>query len=252
MIKPAADDWDQHWDNYAESASHNPAQAYRRTLIFKLLGDLDANSRLLDIGSGQGDFARDFVERYPATPFLGLEVSRSGVDQSRQRVPAAQFVQRDLLLPREGDDEYRRWATHAVCSEVLEHVDKPALLLRNAGAYMKPGCRVVVTVPGGPMSAFDKHIGHRQHFTVDSLTTLLRTAGFQPEFVSGAGFPFFNLYRLVVIARGERLIQDVQSGQASASSGLARQVMRMFDHLFRLNTDRSRRGWQMIAVARQI
>jgi hypothetical protein len=34
-------------------------------------------------------------------------------------------------------------------------------LLKNA-QYMAEGCRLVITVPG-PMSAFDKHIGHRKH-----------------------------------------------------------------------------------------
>jgi 2-polyprenyl-3-methyl-5-hydroxy-6-metoxy-1,4-benzoquinol methylase len=36
-----------------------------------------------------------------------------------------------------------------VCSEVLEHVDRPRELLANAAAYLAPGCRLVVTVPGG-------------------------------------------------------------------------------------------------------
>ena len=57
----------------------------------------------------------------------------------------------------------------------------------------------VVTVPGGPMSAFDRHIGHRRHFSPDDLRAVLLAAGFQVERTTGVGFPFFNLYRLVAI-----------------------------------------------------
>ena len=77
--------------------------------------------------------------------------------------------------------------------------------------YLARGCRVVVTVPGGPMSAFDRSIGHRRHFTPDSLSQILRESGFRVESAQRAGFPFFNLYRLVVIARGEAVTHDVMA-----------------------------------------
>src|SRR3546814_18015665 len=81
---------------------------------------------------------------------------------------------------------------------------------------MAPGCRLVVTVPGGPMSAFDRHIGHRRHFTPPALAALLTDAGLAVERTDGAGFPFFNLYRLGVIARGHRLVADLTGGQGDA------------------------------------
>jgi len=59
------------------------------------------------------------------------------------------------------------------------------------------------------MSAFDHHIGHRQHFTRASITAPLQQSGFEVERVTLSGFPFFNLYRGVVIARGEKLATDV-------------------------------------------
>ena len=71
----------------------------------------------------------------------------------------------------------------------------------------------MVTVPGGPRSAFDRHIGHRRHFTPAALRSLLSGAGFDVERVTRAGFPFFNLYRLAVIARGRKLIEDLESAR---------------------------------------
>ncbi len=97
------------------------------------------------------------------------------------KVPDARFVQLDLTTEatrRTGD--CADWADLAVCSEVLEHVDDPARLLRSAMQYVAPGGTVVVTVPGGPRTAFDRHIGHRRHYTTDALRAVLdagRTRG---------------------------------------------------------------------------
>jgi hypothetical protein len=95
------------------------------------------------------------------------------------------------------------------------------------------------------MSAFDRHIGHRRHFTPDRLRQLLEDAGLEVAALYGAGFPFFNLYRLTVVARGRRLIDDA-SGELPLS---ARAAIWAFTQLFRLNAVETLRGWQLVAVA---
>ena len=132
----------------------------------------------------------------------------------RMRKVPVTFAQRDLLRKVTLSDDERGRATLAVCSEVLEHVDEPDVLLRNAVEYLASGCRIVVTVPGGPRSAFDRHIGHRRHFTAKRLRSLLEANGFENVTVRRAGFPFFDLYRMVVIARGKRLIADVEESKS--------------------------------------
>jgi len=250
--KPAViqeDDWDRHWDDYADAASLNPAQQLRRRVIRSLLGLGDGTVRVLDIGCGQGDLLAELVAAHPKAELCGLDVSQSGLDVAQTKVPSATLIRRDLVAESRTPAELSGWATHAICSEVLEHVEDPAILLVRARAYMAAGCRFVVTVPGGPMSAFDKHIGHRQHFTAVSLGDLLTTCGFEVEQVTGVGFPFFNLYRLVVIWRGERLVHDVTRADLATASGLARLVMRTFGALFALRVPKSRLGWQVVGVA---
>jgi hypothetical protein len=176
-----------------------------------------------------------------------MDLSESGLALARKNVPDAVFFRRDLLVSQEPEAEHRGWATHAVCSEVLEHVADPPELLRQAKAYLAPGCVIVVTVPGGPMSAFDRHIGHRRHFTPGDLRQVITEAGLRPERVWRTGFPFFNLYRLVVILRGPRLADEMSD---QAGPRLARAAMRAFRFLFWLNLPTSRWGWQTFAVAR--
>jgi SAM-dependent methyltransferase len=246
------DNWDEHWDRYALSAEENPAQKYRREVVFSML-DLPVRgkgARILDIGSGQGDMIAAVHGRYPEAELLGVELSQSGVAIASRKVPEARFVQRDLLQAVEPGEAQKNWATHAICSEVIEHIDDPGLLMRNARQYMASGCRLALTAPGGPMSAFDKHIGHRTHWRPEGISRLLRDAGYEPESVSGAGFPFFNLYRCVVILRGRKLIDDVSVSPSGTASPAARAAMAVFHRLLRLNLNSSRWGWQMIAQAR--
>jgi 2-polyprenyl-3-methyl-5-hydroxy-6-metoxy-1,4-benzoquinol methylase len=248
------DDWDAHWDEFGEMARRNPANRYRHAVVLKLLGEVPAGGVLLDIGSGQGEFALDYKRHHPAVVVRGVEHSAVGVRRANESAAAegvsAAFTERDLLQPvhLEAGEPL---ASYAVCSEVLEHVDDPTTLMRNATSLLAPGARVVVTVPGGPMSAFDRHIGHYRHFTKPLLSEVLADAGLEVERVLRTGFPFFNVYKLLVIARGERLVEEVQSVSPETTPGLLeRFVFAVFRVAFRLNRDDSRFGWQLAAVAR--
>lgn len=249
---PEHDNWDEHWDRYAAAASRNPAQQMRHGLIVKLLQqDTGSALRVLDIGSGQGDLLVKLHGAMPRAELLGFELSASGVEISRRKVPTGRFFVADLFRPPAELKAFTGWATDAVCSEVLEHVDSPVDFLKASRPYLADGARLVVTVPGGPMSAFDRHIGHRQHFTRESIGRFLGEAGFTVERVYLSGFPFFNLYRCVVIARGEKLADDVNAGQGGFSAWLAGAVMTVFRGLFKLNLMNSPFGWQVIAVGRK-
>ena len=248
-----SDDWDHHWNSYGEAADTNPANVYRRNLILRLLGELPAGSALLDIGSGQGAFVAAFKTDHPHVDVWGVENSAEGVSRARATAQASgldvHFIQRDLLetVEREPDQPP---AGFAVCSEVLEHVGEPSALMRNAVSLLSPGARVVVTVPGGPRSAFDRHIGHRRHFDAASLRQTLIDAGLEVDRVLRAGFPGFNVYKLAVILRGKRLIQDVESTEPGASpSRSATLIARVFSTLFTLNREDAPFGWQLAAVA---
>ncbi len=247
------DDWDAHWDHYAGSASQNPAQRMRHDLIARLLCE-DAGKgamHIFDLGSGQGDLVLKLAPLLPDARFVGAELSESGVAISQRKVPGAKFLVADIFQPPAALNDFTGWATQAVCSEVLEHVDDPVSFLRHAGRYLAPGARLIVTVPGGPMSAFDRHIGHRQHFDRRKIWTMLEQAGYSVERTYLIGFPFFNLYRLLVIARGKRLACDVETKSAGTSAGLADFVMKVFRVLFHANLLDSPFGWQVVATARK-
>lgn len=227
----------------------NPAEIMRADIVRRCLR-LKPGVRVVDIGSGQGDLAAMLDKQLLGTRLVGLELSAEGVAIATAKVPSARFIQCDLLADQAIPGGLAGFGQYAVCSEVLEHVDDPVRLLRNARAYLAPGCRLVLTVPGGPMSAFDRHIGHRRHHTTASLRAIIEDAGLEAVSVFRAGFPFFNLYRMTVILRGASLITDVDEATHSSASRLAALAMRVFRTLFRFNLLRSPWGWQVVAVAR--
>jgi SAM-dependent methyltransferase len=247
------DDWDAHWDRYAESAAENPAQQMRLEVIARLLCEDSGKGamQIFDLGSGQGDLVQKLERLLPNARFVGVELSERGVAISQRKVPGATFLVADIFEPPSGLNDFANWATHAVCSEVLEHVDDPVAFLKRARTYLAPGARLIVTVPGGPMSAFDRHIGHRKHFDRRQIRSTLEQAGYSVERTYLAGFPFFNLYRLLVIARGRRLAQDVEAKSTGMSAGLASFAMKVFRVLFHANLVDSPFGWQVIATARK-
>jgi 2-polyprenyl-3-methyl-5-hydroxy-6-metoxy-1,4-benzoquinol methylase len=256
-MSTVADDWDSHWATYGDSSGDlNPANRMRERIVFSLLGEIAGGSTILDIGSGQGELALLLADRYPDARVIGVEYSTEGVARARRAAAAkaspATFLERNLLEAIPPDEAGAVGAQYAVCSEVLEHVDDPAMLLRNAASYLSPGCRVIITVPGGPRSAFDRHIGHRQHFTPQTLATTIEGAGLEVIRTARAGFPFFNLYKTLVVARGDKVLADVERGDApgAAQPKSIRAVLSVLDVAFRLNLPLGRLGWQIVGVAR--
>ncbi|MCC6805903.1 MAG: class I SAM-dependent methyltransferase [Deltaproteobacteria bacterium] len=251
---PLADDWEQHWANYHSAAQLNPAHKYRRKLIVGAVqasrshGERGADPlRIIDVGCGPGDVLCDLRRAFPYAELVGFDNSQGALSLAAARVTSLKVVRKDFSLPKMIPQDLTGWATHVVCSEVLEHLDKPEIVVGEIKKALAPGGRAIITVPGGPRTAFDIHIGHRRHYTPASLRDLLAPAGFASLDIFAAGFPFFNLYRLAVLVSGRHVAHAV--GSDDGVSGLATAGMGLFSELFRLNFDRSRFGWQIFAIA---
>lgn len=248
------DDWDHHWELIGESAKGSPANVFRRELLAELLGNIPAGAVLLDIGCGQGQFAVDYALENPHIEVHGTDYSLEGVNRASAAAEEAglttsRFFQRNLLEPVTPEPGVPL-ATHALCSEVLEHVEEPVALMHNAISLLAPGAKVIVTVPGGPRSAFAKYIGHFKHYKGDELREVLEEAGLEVDRVICAGFPFFNLFQVAMIVRGEKFVEDLKHRDPAAPTpAIERFATKVFAQLFKFNRPESRRGWQIAAIA---
>ena len=125
----------------------------------------------------------------PAAEILGIgSAATPGSPAARRRCRMAFSFSRDLSRRRTRSRTHRGWATHAACSEVLEHVTEPVAAASHARAYLAPGCTLVVTVPG--RSDVRLRPAHRAPpaFLARRSRRLLVDAGFVVERASAPAF----------------------------------------------------------------
>lgn len=135
-------------DHYSDYYAEGPS-AWRETgavervdrivAAWKAVAD-DGRPSVLDIGCGEGAIGAELHRRDFPSRYVGLEVSESGVAAAKTRRADLDFRVFDgQRLPFE-DDEF----DVAVLSHVVEHLEAPRQLLREAGRVAK---RVYVEVP---------------------------------------------------------------------------------------------------------
>lgn len=250
MSNEVTDNWDSHWGSYSDAATSNPAQHFRfrmiRSLVKNSLDETPSNL-LVDVGCGNGDFLRYASQTMKDVKILGIEPSTTGSIIAAEKVGQLNIRRLDLVHSEPSDTEDIR-AGIVVCSEVLEHLDHPLQLLVGIRKKIAvSGTRLIVSVPGGPRSAYDRHIGHRPHFTKHRLEALLYAAGFGQVKVMRSGFPFFNVYKLAVIVLGDRII--ARPAQFTGQSGRASKVLPIVTKLMNACPRDFPFGWQLFATA---
>lgn len=146
------------------------------------------------------------------------------------------------------------------CSEVVEHIADDCLAVERIARLLAPGGTLVLTVPGGKMSRFDKSIGHHRHYSAKRLRDLAEHSDLDSVDVLAWGFPFQNAYRSLVRAVSRVSLRRPGSTASAASDrGGARMsavlsagyasLGRALTPLFYLN--RNYWGEQMLLVARK-
>lgn len=231
-----------------ESASHNPAQNYRFGLIKNELRVCDSNQKVkcvVDLGCGNGDLISKLSESFTHIELIGIEPSSTGFDISRAKNVTSLIIRSDITLDHLSDGALER-ADVVVCTEVLEHLDNPNKLLTALSNSIKKGTKILVTVPGGPRSKFDRHIGHRTHFKKNQLIELIEDNGFSCDYVKRSGFPGHNIYKLITVILGNVLIKKSESFESTAGIGV---ISRILNRLMEKSFKDSPFGWQMLAVA---
>jgi SAM-dependent methyltransferase len=146
-----------------------------------LQAELQPDDRVLDLGCGAGRFLSTLRDA------VGVEIAEQAVNRARRNVPDAdiRLLEPDGSLPLGHGEIDLVW-----CSEVLEHIPDVAHALLEIRRVLKPGGRVLITVPyhgriqaaGIALTRFDSHFDplgqHVRFFTRTSLKRTLTDSGF--------------------------------------------------------------------------
>jgi SAM-dependent methyltransferase len=174
-----------------------------------LLAEAAAGERVVDLGCGAGRFVAALRDA-GADP-VGLELAEAALTRARRNVPGAdlRLVAPDGTLPLGHGEADLVW-----CSEVLEHVADTIGLLTEVRRVLRPGGRLLLTVPDHgrlkrtliALAHFDAHFDpqgqHLRFYTRRSLTRALRATGFADPRLSSLGGP--PLLRHALVARAVR------------------------------------------------
>jgi methionine biosynthesis protein MetW len=169
-------------------ATHPP-----RELLALLARHVSANDRCLDVGCGDGGTSGVWLHEY-AAGYVGVDISPSAVRMAADRGLDAQLIDDAAELPFD-DASF----DVAVCIEVIEHLFEPQRALSEIVRVLRPGGRLIVTVPNaahwrnrldlallGRWNPRGDHLSpsqpwrdpHIRFFSLGSLVSLMQRCGF--------------------------------------------------------------------------
>lgn len=107
--------------------------------------EIPVNGRVLDVGCGNGVISRHLGQF--GYEVLGIDISQKTIDVARSKntLPNVRFEAISAEALTAQGERYDA----VICSEVLEHLDRPELLLKVIHASLKDNGLLVVTVPNG-------------------------------------------------------------------------------------------------------
>ncbi|MDE2293124.1 MAG: class I SAM-dependent methyltransferase, partial [Elusimicrobia bacterium] len=199
-----------------------------------------------DLGCGGGELLRELRAGRPDSALCGIDASEAQIAENGRREPAVEWRVLDLDSDAPAPAALRGTFDAVVASEVVEHVARPASLLRHALELARPGGRLLLSTQSGPVRETERRVGHLRHFEAAEMGRLLSDAGWRPERVWNEGAPFHDLAKRLANARPDAAMRRFGTG---AYGPLERLVCLALRAAYRLNS--RRRGAQLFAQARR-
>ena len=163
---------------------------YVRRAVRRSYPDRSQPLRVLDAGTGFGQWVRFLAARYPKAEILGVDIKRDYLDMARA------FFERtraDRRIRFEEADLTRLDMTEAfdliLSVDVMEHIEDDVTVLRNLGRALRPGGRLIINTPSdlggsdvqspGDSGFIGEHV--REGYGREELSEKIHSAGLAVE-----------------------------------------------------------------------
>lgn len=184
---------------------------HRNELIAATLRRFPPGGPLYDVGGGNGYVAVG-LER-AGFPTVLIEPGSTGAANACRR------GLRNVINATADEAGFAPDSLDAIgLFDVLEHIPDDLGFLRSLHHWLRPGGRIYLTVPAFPSlwSSEDDYAGHQRRYRRQSLAQVLRTAGFDVEYLSYC-FWFLPLPVLLLRALPSRLGRRSKPTRQSAT-----------------------------------
>lgn len=192
------------------------SSTYVRPVVLSYLTDVPAGAHMLDLGCGTGELLASLRDRQWIRTCI--DMSTTGIAEGRRTHPDITFIEADATGDLSSHIAMGSFDV-VVSTETLEHVTLPRLFLKNAYEALKPGGRLVLSVPYngyvkqlgvavlGRTDAYYNPLwdwGHIKFYSVDTMSALLWEAGFDDLEYQGTGRVPYLWKSMVFVAHKNR------------------------------------------------
>jgi SAM-dependent methyltransferase len=234
-------DYDKLWDNEWKSLHKiGPSVRTRNRILLRLFKKYIKRGSVLDSGCGDGTFLEILNEKYNnKLIYEGTDISKSALKLTKE----FSFVKKTYITDVEEIKTFpKKEYTAVISSEVLEHIDKWKLALKNLITNVKKGGYIFITVPHGMKywGKNDEFAGHYRRFEKNQIETELKKLGFTIKESIVWGFPIYWLYYTFILNNTDP--KENMSSKNSLIKKIASNVLYIlfyFDDIF--NTTLGRR-----------
>jgi SAM-dependent methyltransferase len=186
--------------------------------------------RVLDAGCGSGLLSLRLHRN--GREVVSIDAGAAMVEFTRQTLNAGGFAGADVReLPLERLDELGPAVFDEVfCCDVIEHVADDLLAMRQLLSILRPGGRLILTVPAHPFlfGERDRRMGHYRRYSRAALVSVFERSGFAIRSVR-----WWNLSGFLLNAIGSRLKPaGFGEGFRSRAARLGHWLLNRWFHLF--------------------
>ena len=198
----------------------SPSYLLRRNRVLKLMSEFPPG-RLLEVGCGAGGLLNDLSA-------IGFKCE--AYDSSPSAYELASYINRgdrNVKIFSEAQSGWDETFDYCVALEVLEHIEDDAAALRQWIGWIKPGGRLLLSVPAHQKrwSNDDVWAGHYRRYERKGLKSLLEQAGFSVDYMDSYGFPLSNVVDPVRVYYHSKEVErggSSKSVDAAEAAGTAR------------------------------